>query len=603
VEKIQRRLLKNENFISELENCTSQVETDRENEIEKIAIHRTKVLSRVNLAAEELKLKLENEYDTFDLGLKSKRKVFQNENKYLSSVLESVANGNLNDKAYVTVQSILAKSSPDELLDLEKPSVHVSKTLSKVKMSDFGFLKVAKYLPKQFHLNLCSPFSIIASSKGVAKVVFNISTEGRFTEQVQANIKFSIKKKDCREPIPIIKEESYLDEELRNFKISFYAEHEGLYTVIVLLYDQHVIDSPYMVKVERSVEQLAERFAAVNTNGGLSECPIDDNNNCSKKVESPCPDEDIVEISERSPHHGHVNPVVNSVPEEPMDTAGCRGGVFMSGTRVFSIQDGTKEECLLKPIGMCLLLDGRFAVASTFENKVKIFSKEGKFLTEVYSPKASFDKPSDMVTLVSGRFVVRDNVQVQVFEANGSHVKSLLEDKGRAKYFGLAQDEEGNLVTIKESKRITELLFMCPESGEVFNAIDLGKFIIDKTNSKCRFLTHHAGLFYITDLGLDCIYIYNVATDNMKVFGTSGSEAGQLADPAGLAVGCDGNMIVADSKNHRICLFDKDGQYKCNLSLNPDVRRPSGVVLDEGNKELFVLTLHGRTALTKFLLN
>ena len=96
VEKIQRRLLINENFISELENCASQVEIDRENESEKISIHRAKVLSRVNLAAEELKLKLENEYDTFDLGLKSKRKVFQNENKYLSSVLESVANGNLN---------------------------------------------------------------------------------------------------------------------------------------------------------------------------------------------------------------------------------------------------------------------------------------------------------------------------------------------------------------------------------------------------------------------------------------------------------------------------------------------------------------------------
>jgi len=600
VEKIQKRLLINENSINELENCISQVEIDRENEIEKISIHRAKVLSRVNSAAEELKLKLENEYNSFDLGLKSKRKVFQNENKYLSSALEIVVNGNLNDKAYETVQSILAKTSPDEL---EKPTVHVSKTLSKVKRSDFGFLKVAEYLPKQFCLNLCSPSSIFASSKGVAKVVFNISTEGSFTEQIQANIKFAIKKKECKEPIPFIREESLLDEELKNFKISFYAEHEGLYTVSVLLYDQHVIDSPYMVKVERSIEQPAERFVAVNINGGMSERPVDINNNCSEKFESPCPDEEIMEISERSSHHGHENPVFNSVPEEFMDTVGCRSGAFVSGTRVFSIQDGTKEECLLKPIGMCLLLDGRFAVASTFENKVKIFSKEGKFLTEVSSPKSPFDKPSDMVTLVSGRFVVRDNVQVQVFESNGSHVRSLLEDKGRAKYFGLAQDEEGNLVTIKESKRSTELLFMCPESGEVFNAIDLGNFISDKSNSKCRFLTHHAGLFYISDLGLDCIYIFNGATDNMKVFGTSGSEAGQLADPAGLAVDCDGNMIVADSKNHRICLFDKDGQYKCNLSLNPDVRRPSGVVLDERNKELFVLTLHGRTALTKFMLN
>ena len=37
--------------------------------------------------------------------------------------------------------------------------------------------------------------------------------------------------------------------------------------------------------------------------------------------------------------------------------------------------------------------------------------------------------------------------------------------------------------------------------------------------------------------------------------GKFGSEAGRLDNPAGLAVDGHGNMLVADSKNHRISVF------------------------------------------------
>ena len=45
----------------------------------------------------------------------------------------------------------------------------------------------------------------------------------------------------------------------------------------------------------------------------------------------------------------------------------------------------------------------------------------------------------------------------------------------------------------------------------------LGRFemediIADKSRSKCRFLTYQLGKLYITDLGLDCVYILDPAT-------------------------------------------------------------------------------------------
>ena len=84
--------------------------------------------------------------------------------------------------------------------------------------------------------------------------------------------------------------------------------------------------------------------------------------------------------------------------------------------------------------------------------------------------------------------------------------------------------------------------------------------------------------------------------------GSSGSQPGQLSDPAGLGIDSAGNIIVADSKNHRICLFAKNGEFKCNLKLDPDIKRPSGVVVDNVKHELYVLLLQGRVALAKYKL-
>ena len=84
------------------------------------------------------------------------------------------------------------------------------------------------------------------------------------------------------------------------------------------------------------------------------------------------------------------------------------------------------------------------------------------------------------------------------------------------------------------------------------------------------------------------------------MFGVSGSGDGQFSDPAGLVVDRVGNMVVADSRNHRLCLYSQEGKFLCKVKLSPETRRPSGVVLDTENRELYILNLHGREAITKY---
>lgn len=45
-------------------------------------------------------------------------------------------------------------------------------------------------------------------------------------------------------------------------------------------------------------------------------------------------------------------------------------------------------------------------------------------------------------------------------------------------------------------------------------------------------------------------------------FGRLGQGNGQLSSPHGFCLGVDEEIIIADTFNHRICIFDKNGQYK-----------------------------------------
>jgi len=307
-----------------------------------------------------------------------------------------------------------------------------------------------------------------------------------------------------------------------------------------------------------------------------------------------------------STQYNEPSSIKSVLPSGPLDLSplATGSGARLAGLRMLSIEEGTKDESLHKPIGMCLLLDGNIAVASTFENKVKIFTSEGKFVVEVISPEPPFDRPSDMVTLFSGEFVVRDNTRVQVFSSNGNFIKNMWQDKGHDRCYGLAQDKEGRLVTIMESRRPrkTDLLFFNLGTGELVKKIEMEDIIPNKSMSKCRFLTYQLGKLYITDLGMDCVYILDPNTVNTKVFGSSGSGPGELSDPAGLVVDIAGNIIVADSKNHRLCVFSSEGKYVCDVKLSPPTRRPSGVVLDKESKDIFVLNLQGKLAMTKYRL-
>ena len=57
--------------------------------------------------------------------------------------------------------------------------------------------------------------------------------------------------------------------------------------------------------------------------------------------------------------------------------------------------------------------------------------------------------------------MVRDDNKVIVFNSEGKFLRTLWQDKGQVKCYGLAQDKEGRVITIMETRnhKKTDLLF------------------------------------------------------------------------------------------------------------------------------------------------
>jgi sugar lactone lactonase YvrE len=70
-----------------------------------------------------------------------------------------------------------------------------------------------------------------------------------------------------------------------------------------------------------------------------------------------------------------------------------------------------------------------------------------------------------------------------------------------------------------------------------------------------------AGNIYIPDGSNHRVQVFNADGQFLRQFGTFGSDAGELANPNAVAVDSDGNAYVADRSNARVMQFDKAGVF------------------------------------------
>ena len=111
----------------------------------------------------------------------------------------------------------------------------------------------------------------------------------------------------------------------------------------------------------------------------------------------------------------------------------------------------------------------------------------------------------------------------------------------------------------------------------------------------------------VTDCLNHRVLIFNSDGNYLRSFGQQGSNAGEFKFPRGITFSRNGNVLVADKINHRIQIFSEEGKYLGMFggkgNLDSQLYNPLGlsvdsdgkiIVADTGNKVIKIFSLDGK---------
>ena len=152
-----------------------------------------------------------------------------------------------------------------------------------------------------------------------------------------------------------------------------------------------------------------------------------------------------------------------------------------------------------------------------------------------------------------------------------------------SKVKGIAFDDTTELIYITEERSRVQVMSLKGEIVKQFVNYRLGDpWGIAVTNE----------WIYVTDVEQYALFQFRKKDFKiLKETGTKGTQEGQLSHPSGLCIDTNGDVMVADSGNHRISVFSKQLKFKSCLGIGhlqypKDVKLSDDriVVLDRGTK-------------------
>ena len=86
-------------------------------------------------------------------------------------------------------------------------------------------------------------------------------------------------------------------------------------------------------------------------------------------------------------------------------------------------------------------------------------------------------------------------------------------------------------------------------------------------------------LLLVVDHDQHCVCTFTLEGEFVGKFGSKGKGVGQLKEPCSLTTDMYDSVLVADTGNNRVVVFDKDG--KCVGSFASEFNFPRGITLDQ----------------------
>ena len=245
------------------------------------------------------------------------------------------------------------------------------------------------------------------------------------------------------------------------------------------------------------------------------------------------------------------------------------GGQFIVRVKPFQFRpvssfggEGSSVGKFSRPWGVAVNANDEIAVTDQSNDRVQIFSSEGKFLRS-FSKKGNnageFISPRGITFHNNGNIFVADcnNHTIQIFSGEGEFVgcfggKGDL-DSQLNNPMGLSVDREGNIIIADAGNKLIKIF--SPE----------GKFLTKiGGHVSCTFPLHciqYERYLIVSDQSDHCIKVFDRNGNFLYKFGKRGAGDGEFNFPRCLLVNKSGQVMVCDPGNGRIQVFELNGKF------------------------------------------
>ncbi|XP_033214497.1 E3 ubiquitin-protein ligase TRIM71-like [Belonocnema kinseyi] len=305
--------------------------------------------------------------------------------------------------------------------------------------------------------------------------------------------------------------------------------------------------------------------------------------------------EDRPAIAYGRPVHGCPTGVVVWT-EQSQPTRDDRSPITIIGGAEEVLSDGSK---LCRPWGVTCDRNSNILVTDRSNHRVLVFKEDGT-LIRTFGEKGfkdgQFNTPAGITVDAKQRIIVadKDNHRVQIFTTAGEFKHKFGRHGFESGYLNYPWDVATNTecqIVVSDSKNCRIQLF---SSAGIF----LREFGGFPTGLKRWFESPRSvafrpdGCCVVTDLeGSDVICVYPDFA-NAKRLSSIIPKDEQLSKPQGLVIDDEGNMIIADSRNYCLKIFDNEGVFQRRLGqlgvADTEMDRPGGVALLPDGRIVFV---------------
>jgi len=227
---------------------------------------------------------------------------------------------------------------------------------------------------------------------------------------------------------------------------------------------------------------------------------------------------------------------------------------------------------------------GELVVADAGNNRLQVFDTTGKFLRTIGLPGGTTGEQVGALYNSSGVAVDSDgNIyatdlreeRVQVFDSTGKFVSAAKVPAAAVTACG------GAIFTVGKTEHVVTKLTPTLDTTKTFGGFGTATGQLQFPTG----ITCAGTSLIVADMVGARVQVFDLDGNALQAFGTFGNGSGQFNNPYDVAVDPQHNIYVVDMSNHRVQVFNSQGQYLTTLGSGfgsgpGQFKYPTGITID-----------------------